>query len=247
MGTIGISLEKSEKLANLSEKTEIETAKYLTFYFSSIRSISEVPFEDLLEAFEALHYNRPNSSRLGKRIYISPDFVKAKAVGMIKLHAKAIAQLKSEFPNLLQSEDVVASATLLPDELFLKSPAYLTKLKDQINACYEHNIFDGCAVLMRRLLEILLIQSYEALGIDGQIQDGNGNYKLLDAISKNALTNSTLKLSRNSKKSLDDFKKVGNFAAHKIMYSTRRGDIDGIAKDYRGTIEELLYKAGHLS
>jgi len=53
-----------------------------------------------------------------------------------------------------------------------------------------------------------------------------------------------LKLSRNTKASLDDFRLLGNFAAHKIEYTTRRGDIDSLRLEYRGTIEELLYKAG---
>jgi hypothetical protein len=144
------------------------------------------------------------------------------------------------------SEEIISNDALLPKTIYAASPTYIVKLADQINASYDNNIFDGCAVLMRRLLEILLIQTYEKLGCEGDIQNSDGNFRMLDGISNDAKTNGTLKLSRNTKKSLDDFKSVGNFAAHKIKYTTRRGDIQSVARDYRGAIEELLYGAAHL-
>lgn len=113
-----------------------------------------------------------------------------------------------------------------------------------MNAAYEQNIFDGCAVLMRRLVEVLLILAYRHLGIENEIQDANGNYSMLDGILNNAKQNQKLALSRNSKQHIDTYRQLGNFSAHRIEYVCRREYIQPHIQDYRALIVELLHKAG---
>ena len=67
---------------------------------------------------------------------------------------------------------------------------------------------------------------------------------MLSEIVADAKTNAVLSLSRNTKQSLDKIRDIGNFAAHKIFYNTKKSDIDGIQLEYRATVEELLYKSG---
>ena len=121
---------------------------------------------------------------------------------------------------------------------------YIENIAKQINASFENNIFDGCAVLMRRLLEILLILTYQNLGIDSQIKDGNGNYHLLDKIISDAVQNPALSLSRTTKPHIEVFRQLGNFSAHRIEYNCRKQYIDEILLEYRAAIEQLLYKSG---
>jgi len=71
-------------------------------------------------------------------------------------------------------------------------------------------IFDGCAVLMRRLLEVMLILAFRKLGIEAAIQEPDGSYKMLEGIINDAKTYGTLKLSRDSKEVLEVFRKLGN-------------------------------------
>jgi len=142
------------------------------------------------------------------------------------------------------SEDVISDDLILPRPLYENTRGFIESLSKQINASYEFNIFDGCAVLMRRLLEILLILSYEHLKIEAAIQDPHGNYLMLERIANDAKSNKVLKLSRDAKSVLDDFRTIGNFSAHKIYYNCRRSDLKKIAVHYRATIEELLYKSG---
>ena len=96
--------------------------------------------------------------------------------------------------------------------------------------------------MLRRILEILLIKSYEELGIEKSIKDSNGNYFLLEKICNDAKTNATLNLSR-IKNRLDILRNIGNYAAHRITYNTTKKDIDEIKIDLRVMLEELLYKA----
>ena len=97
---------------------------------------------------------------------------------------------------------------------------------------------------MRRLFEVLLILSYQYLGIDNEIKDASGNgYLMLEGIVNNAKSNQTLKLSR-IKKEFDAFRTVGNFSAHSITYTAGKKDIDDIKLNYRAMLEELYNKAG---
>jgi hypothetical protein len=57
------------------------------------------------------------------------------------------------------------------------------------------------------------------------------------------MSNKPFKLSKEALEILDDFRQIGNFAAHKIQFNTKRKDIDNIRLKYRMTIEELLYSA----
>ena len=133
--------------------------------------------------------------------------------------------------------------TVLPDALFNSLPANVQSLCKQINASYENNLFDCTAVIMRRLLESLLVLSYQKAGIEEEIMNGN-HHVTLDKIIKNAEQNKILALSSNTKKDMALFKDLGNYSAHKIWYNCTQGDIKPHILKYRVIIEELMYKSG---
>lgn len=93
---------------------------------------------------------------------------------------------------------------------------------------------------MRRLLEILLIHSYEANNKINEISENEG-YKNLSYIINYTVSTKPFKLSKEVMEILDDFRQIGNFSAHKIQYNSKRKDIDNVKLKYRLTIEELLY------
>ena len=64
--------------------------------------------------------------------------------------------------------------SILPEPDYKSTRGYIESLAKQMNASYEHNLFDGCAVLMRRLVEILLVLSCRNLHIEAEIQDQRG-------------------------------------------------------------------------
>ena len=146
---------------------------------------------------------------------------------------------------LFWDDYIDSSSELLDEGKFCGKYSYLDKIIKQINCCYQEHCFDACAVVMRRLFEIILILTYQNCGIDDEIKDSSGNYQTLDAIIKNAKNNSTLKLSR-TKNKFDSFKNLGNNSAHGITYTASSKDIDDIKMDFRKAIEELYCKAGLL-
>lgn len=143
------------------------------------------------------------------------------------------------------SETVEQLGTIIPDVVMEDTPKYLQKLIRQINASYENNLFDCCAVMMRRLLEVLLILTYQHLNVEPEIKDKSGlRHVPLDKIIQNAEQNSILALSGNTRRDMKLFKDLGNFSAHKIWYNCTKQDIKPHALKYRVIIEELIYKAG---
>ena len=141
--------------------------------------------------------------------------------------------------------EIGQSGTVLPTMLFDGLSSNFQRLCQQINASYENNLYDCAAVMMRRLLEGLLVLSYQNYEIESEITTKDGTHHfMLDKIIKNAGNNQTLKLSANVKKELALFKDLGNYSAHKIWYNCTKQDIEPHILKYRMIIEELLYKSG---
>ncbi len=229
--------------SNLLERTEIEKIRLLTFYHYKVTAQTEFTIKDVTTWFQTLNLAKPNSSRLKKNLSKSSYFVRGTNLGTFRLHAREMANLDTQFPTISRNEEVISYDTILPASLYKVNRGYIESLAKQINASHENNIFDGCAVLMRRLLEILLIHAYENLSIETCIKDSDGNYFLLEKIVKDAVSNSTLSLSRNTKVCLDKFRTLGNFSAHKIYYTCKPSYIEDVILEYRAIIEELLYKS----
>jgi hypothetical protein len=123
---------------------------------------------------------------------------------------------------------------------------YLVSIGRQMNGAYGMNWYDAAAVMMRRLVEIAIIEGFEAKGIDSKIKDTAGNYlQLTDLVSK-ALTEPSFRLSRNAKKALPGLKDLGHMSAHGRYFSAQKSDVDAAQPGCRVVIEEFLRHAALL-
>ena len=149
------------------------------------------------------------------------------------------------YSNKEDNLTIKQSGTILPEGLFADLPANFCSMCKQINASYENNLYDCTAVIMRRLLEGLLVLSYQNAEIEDEIMDKEGKHHIpLDSMIKNASKNSKLALSSNTKKDMGIFKDLGNYSAHKIWYNCTHGDLEHKILKYRAIVEELFYKSG---
>lgn len=228
------------------KKSEIVKVKLLAFFYQTKNDQFEFTITDICKVFTELGLPQPNVSRLRKNLVSSKFFVRSQKPNTFRLHRVEYNSIKRDpnIPTIKDDEEIIATDIILYNSLFLNTRGYIERLALQINCSYENNIFDGCAVLMRRLFEILLIHSYENLNIQQDIKDSSGNYKMLAEIVKDAKTNSSLSLTRDPKSALDEIRELGNYSAHKIYYNARKPDIDKVIVRYRLTVEELLYKSG---
>lgn len=119
---------------------------------------------------------------------------------------------------------------------------YIERVADQINGTYENGWYDACAVMLRRLIEILIIEAFEKRRITSRIKDDNGNFYRLSKLIDVVCSESTWDLG-SSKKTLQALREIGNWSAHKRRYNTNRHDIDKHLSNIRLAVQALIYLA----
>jgi len=83
-------------------------------------------------------------------------------------------RLKAEAPkNFVPPSDGTRpiNELILPHAMVRGTRGYIERVVYQINGCYEKGWFDGCAVMMRRLIETLIIECFEKYGIADRIKN----------------------------------------------------------------------------
>lgn len=132
--------------------------------------------------------------------------------------------------------------TVLPHSIVSGTRGYIERVVFQINGCYENGWFDGCAVMMRRLIETLVIECFESHGISNNIKDSNtGEYLHLRDLISITLNEPSWNLGRDTKKILPKLKEFGDRAAHNRRYNAHREDIDKLSTDFRMVCQEFIY------
>jgi hypothetical protein len=121
--------------------------------------------------------------------------------------------------------------------------SYLVTVAKQMNGCFREGWFDGCAVMMRRLVEIAIIEAFEHRKIENRIKDGNGNYYQLTELVDRTLEEPALRLSRNAKTELPKLRNIGHRSAHGRYFTAQKSDIAKIEDGVRIVVQELLMHA----
>ena len=134
------------------------------------------------------------------------------------------------------------SQNVLPNAIVLGTRGYIEKVVFQINGTYEKGWYDACAVMMRRLIETLIIECFEANNIAYKIKDPKtGDFYYLSELISRTLQEATWNIGRNSKRALQNLKNIGDQSAHSRRYIAHREDIDKVITDFRITCQELIY------
>jgi hypothetical protein len=123
---------------------------------------------------------------------------------------------------------------------------YLTAIGRQMNECFRAGYFDACSVMMRRLLEISIIEAFEARNIASKIKDKDDNYLHLTEMVQKSLAETSWNLSRNTKKFLPQLRDLGHLSAHGRYYTAQDADISKSQQGIRIVVEEFLRLAGLL-
>ena len=118
---------------------------------------------------------------------------------------------------------------------------YIEKVVNQINGCYERGWFDGCSVMIRRLIETLIIEAFEHHGIDSKIKNpATGDFYSLDDLIIKTLAEPSWNLGRVTKRVLPDLPNVGNLSAHNRRFNAHRHDIDDDIRNLRTVVQEFI-------
>lgn len=135
------------------------------------------------------------------------------------------------------------SQKIIPFSIVRGTRGYIEKVANQINGCYEKGWYDGCAVMLRRLIETLIIEAFEHHNIERKIQNAQGDFLWLDDLIDRAINEQSWNLTRNTKRALPKLKSVGDLSAHSRRYNAHLKDIERLIDDVRVVVQELIYLA----
>jgi hypothetical protein len=161
---------------------------------------------------------------------------------------EAVRELSHNLRTIWKSDAVVATdAGIIPLSILTEAKrGYLVTIGRQMNGCYTAGWYDAAAVMMRRLVEIAIIEAFEAKGRADVISDGDGNYLQLTALVGKTLAEPSITLSRNAKTALPQLRDVGHMSAHGRYFTAKKSDIEPLKQGCRVVVEELLHHAGLL-
>lgn len=240
-------LDYKEK-TKLDDKTQPERTKYICFYQMKENGITLFSMPEINQWFIEFGYNQVNISRLKDSLVKgkTKSFVFSKSEkNKLEFVPICLESLKQELTCLWEDfETVESNSELIDESKFCGKRGYLDKLIKQINHTYKHNCYDACAVLLRRVFEIVLVLCFQKFKIENEITKPDGSHMMLEGIVKKAIGNSTLNISKRITDNFESFREVGNNSAHSITYTASKKDIDDIARDYRVMLEDLYNKAG---
>lgn len=132
---------------------------------------------------------------------------------------------------------------VLPLAVVQGTKPYLERIITQANGCYEHQWYDACSVMIRKFVEILIIEVYEAHGKADEIKDGGGDFLMLRDLVTKMLAQTHWNLSRETKRELPNIKKLGDRSAHNRRYIATRQDVDSVLSGLRVIADDLLHLA----
>jgi hypothetical protein len=133
---------------------------------------------------------------------------------------------------------------LFPLELVRETRGYIERIAEQACGSYDQGWYDASAVMVRRLLEILIIESFESHKLTSKIQKPDGTFLYLQDLVTATLNETSWTIGRNVKKALPNLKDIGNQSAHGRRYIARKTDLDNVKRDLRLTVEELIILSG---
>lgn len=235
------------ELNNLKNKNEVERAILLCYYH--FKETGETTFSIVLisELMEQSGFNKPNSSRLRNNLIKGKNkaFINSKTEkNKLEFIPAVLQNLDKKFCTIWNdSVTINSNSELIEEAKFCGKRHFIDRLIKQINFTYGNNCYDACAVLMRRLFEILLILSYQYNGIEAEITNLQGNYLMLEGIIKNAIKSKKLAIPSRITRNYDSFREIGNNSAHSITYTAGKKDIDDIKSNYRVMMEDLYNRA----
>lgn len=132
---------------------------------------------------------------------------------------------------------------VIPFSVVRGSRGYIEKVTNQINGTYENGWFDACAVMIRRLIETLIIETFEHYGIADRIMNSTGDFLQLQDLVEKTLGEPSWNLSRGTKRALPKLKSIGDLSAHSRRFIAHRQDIEKNIDDLRVVVQELIYLA----
>lgn len=201
-----------------------------------------IPFASICQELEDAGYSPVNKSREKAKLAKDSRTIRSKN-DEFRLNVKAINELDSCYMNLLECKPITKSNSLFTLNDFSDTRGYIQKVVVQINLSYDHQLYDCCTVMIRRLLETLIIEVYEKLGRADELKNSDGNFMMLSGLVAFLKNEKTVNIGRQTMSGLENFKKIADSSAHNRRYNASKKDVDDKISDIRLSVNELVATA----
>ena len=199
--------------------------------------------QEICAELEQAGHPKQNVSRLAIGLKGNRGTVKAGKDGW-RLHPKTRQELDLKYSFALSPRRPEPSDSVLPRGLFSSTRKYIERVVEQVNRAYDEELWDCSAVMCRRLLETLIIETYESLGRAAEVKGPDDHFMMLNGLITFVEKEKSFNLGRNAMKGLRDFKQLGDLSAHNRRFNAVRNDIDRVRDGLRIAAEELLHLSG---
>jgi hypothetical protein len=171
------------------------------------------------------------------------EFFPSEPREMLRLVQEIQFKVDSDLAAELDAPEATANLSpdvpFLPNDLIPSRHGILVKILWEANRCFDAACYNACAAMMRRLIESLIIDAFEHLGIGDRIKRGDEYFEFGALIGK-ATAEPMLRLTRNTKRVLPELKFLGDMGVHNRLALVRKDDLDRIHNALRAGVEELV-------
>ena len=225
------------------ELSHVDRAIALLWYYRHSQEYEERSASELATDLRDEGFPKPNVTRLAADLRRSRYTARGKRAGTFQIDVRRVSALDESYLPMLGTKQIKVSGAVIPTDVVASTRGYLEQLAHQINGAYDSGFFDACAVLCRRLMESLVIEVYVHDGRHHEIQQ-DGVFVSLDRLLKHIKGDRAIILGRNTPKTMDEIKRLGDTAAHDRTYITTQVDIDDLKSRFRSMIADLLQISG---
>jgi hypothetical protein len=132
------------------------------------------------------------------------------------------------------------SDNLFPKDILEGCRSYIIDISNQAIACFDKGLYDACSIMLRKLIEVLIIEAFERYSISGKVKNDRGDFFYLSDLITCLLNEKKWNIGRNAKDGFSKIKKIGDMSAHNRRYFSKKPDIDDIRENIRICIQELI-------
>ncbi|MEN0054528.1 MAG: hypothetical protein AAGC65_12725 [Mucilaginibacter sp.] len=219
-----------------------EKIQYFLYYHTIVKKNEGALPGDISNYFDELklikYSNIAQYLKLGSKKVKGklPKFICQKSLYHLERSLRTMIDESLNMPKVL-----IASNAFFPQEVFNNTRGYLQKLANQAARCYDNHLFDACAVMTRKLLEVLIIEAFERYGISDKVKNDKANFYYLSDLIDLFVKESIWNIGRNARNALPGLKKLGDLSAHNRRYMATETDINKSKDDLRIVLEELIH------
>jgi hypothetical protein len=227
-----------DRIDGFVDKKASEQIPYLGYFLVTYQGRVSFTAKDIEDCFSQIRL--PAYSNISS--YLSKE-QKAKRLLKAKVGYILSKKMSDSIANDIGEIRVKApSDNLFPIDIFDNTRDYVKKTARQAILCYDYGLYDGCLVMIRRLIETLIIELFEHRELKERILDKNNNYLFCGDLIDNLLNEKKLwTIGRNAAQELPKIKKLGDLSAHNRRFNAKKSDIDSIKTGLRVVLEELVH------